>query len=423
MTNSETVPRIHAIIETAMRNGASLYHAKGFTEFENDLDIPIFRLGGRSLAYAMNQALKLPSLRTICNSVKFIKITPTIGPISKDEIRANIQNVMPIPYTARRACYFSHANQVGGLCQKHSTIPLNLATHDSALRIVDELGAERVHFGKEMDVLCAPTCKETWEDMVSLFNLIIEFWAEKSKDEIKLGPGDKVYFVLSNIPALNLFTGPCRILITFDWRNIIKRHCTLLRHVLGIAVDNGHIVGLVCLHRCLLLLPGQDAASVESLLNPNDPQDILRAIDLLEAIVVLRTPHFVHAGSTAATNSDLDAITLLSFVLDTLLNVFTLLSASLSQQIYHLSIYAHMSFILFRTYRLKFMSNQLYGDSQSMVKNIVFTVAKQQELDPNGEFSHLNCAMYEVQAIVKSNQKLIYCDPTVTGYILESLKA
>ncbi|KAJ7887691.1 hypothetical protein B0H13DRAFT_2235085 [Mycena leptocephala] len=351
----------------------------------------------------MNYALSLPSLRTICNSAKLIN-TPTIGPISRDEIRANIQNVMleprreaAIPHTARRsvtimmdevaieeqACYFSHANQVGGLCQKHSTIPLNFATHDSALRIVDELGAERIHFGKEMvfvaarcsnetiiyPVVCAPTCTETWEDMVLLFNLIIEVWGEKAKDEVgdirnfatdgdhlrrqadheiflqvKLGPGDKIYFVFSNIPGLNLFTGPCRILITFDWRHIIKR---------------------------------QDEASVESLLNPDDPQDVPRAIDLLEAIVVLRTPHFVHARSTAATNSDLDAITLLSFMLDALLNVFTLLSASLSEQIYHLGIYAHMSFILFRTYQLKFMSNQLYGDFQLMVKNIVFTVAKQ----------------------------------------------
>jgi hypothetical protein len=67
--------------------------------------------------------------------------------------------------------------------------------------------------------------------------------------------------------------------------------------------------------------------------------------------------------SDVSTNSDLDAITLLSFMLEALLNVFTLLSASLSEQIYHLGIYAHMSFILFRTYRLKFMSNQLYGDS------------------------------------------------------------
>jgi hypothetical protein len=53
---TKDVPRIHAIIETAMRNGASvrtiatriydafegLYHAKGFTEFENDLDILMY---------------------------------------------------------------------------------------------------------------------------------------------------------------------------------------------------------------------------------------------------------------------------------------------------------------------------------------------------------------------------------------------
>jgi hypothetical protein len=72
-------------------------------------------------------------------------------------------------------------------------------------------------------------------------------------------------------------------------------------------------------------------------------------------------------------------------MLEALLNAFTDPTASLSDQIYNLSIYAHMSFVLFRTFRLKFMSNQLYGHSQTMIKNIVFTVAKQQELDPEGK--------------------------------------
>jgi hypothetical protein len=64
-------------------------------------------------------------------------------------------------------------------------------------------------------------------------------------------------------------------------------------------MDNGHIIGPVRLRQCLLRLSGQDEASVESLLNPDDPQDVPRAIDMLEAIVALLTPHFVHAGSTA----------------------------------------------------------------------------------------------------------------------------
>jgi hypothetical protein len=78
--------------------------------------------------------------------------------------------------------------------------------------------------------------------------MIIDVWAEKAKDiigdiwnfatdgdhlrrraghavfmEFELGPGDKLYIILSNLPGLNLFMGPCRILITFDWRHIIKR--------------------------------------------------------------------------------------------------------------------------------------------------------------------------------------------------------
>ncbi|KAK6971541.1 hypothetical protein R3P38DRAFT_3413219 [Favolaschia claudopus] len=457
------VPRIHTIIETARRNGASvrtivniiteaaagLRHTKGFTAFEKDLGILIYRLGGRSLLYAMNHALNLPSLRTICNSAKFVKITPTIGPISAYEIRHNIEHVMliprseaDVPYMGRRgvtfmmdecaieeqACYFPHVNQVGGLCQKHSrNISLDLRTHDSALHLVDALHEGTLHFGKEMafvaarcsgestiyPVLCAPTCKqETWEDMAELFRLIIKVWDEKGKVvigdiwnfatdgdhlrrkaghavfmEFELGPDDSLYFTLSNLLGLNLFTGPCRILITFDWRHVIKRHCTLLRHILGIALDNGRVVGPVSLTRCLLLLPNHDAASVNLLLNPEDPQDVPTAIELLETIVELRKTRaeLDVPNSDVNLNSDLDAIGLLSFMLEALLNAFTLPSASLGDQLYFLSLYANMSFVLFRTFRLKFMSNQLYGDTQTMIKNIVFTVAKQQELDPQGK--------------------------------------
>ncbi|KAJ7707891.1 hypothetical protein B0H16DRAFT_1393244 [Mycena metata] len=457
---TKDVPRVHAIIETAVRNGASvrtmtnlicdtfegLRHTKGFTEFEHDLGILIYRLGGRSLLYAMNHALHLPSLRTICNSAKFVKITPTIGPISADELRANIGKVLLAPRREaatqyprsgvtimmdecaieEQAVYFSHANQVGGLCQKHSRdIPLTLATHDSALNIVEALGDGKVHFGKEMlfvavqcgnektiyPLLCAPTCKqETWEDFKELFNLVIAVWEESGAkasvgeifdfasdgDHLRRKAGHavfmqfeltsgKIFIVLSNLPGLNLFTGPGLMLMTFDWRHIMKRLCTLLRHILGIALDNGRIINPIALNRCLLLIPGKDQASVQRLLNPDDPQNVPIAIELLEAVVSLRTRRleFDVPTSDVNTNTDLDAIALFSFIADALLNAFTNPEASLSLQIESLSIYAHMLFVLFRNFRLKFMSNQLYGDSQTMVKNIIFTVAKQQELDPS----------------------------------------
>ncbi|KAJ7429781.1 hypothetical protein B0H11DRAFT_2257746 [Mycena galericulata] len=433
------VPRIHAIIETAMRNGASvrtmanriydafegLHHTKGFTDFERDLGILIYRLGGRSLLYAMNHALNLPSLRTICNAAKFIKITPTIGPISKDEIRANIKNVMLVPRSESKisravrsgvsikmdetaieeqAVYFSHANQVGGLCQKHSSdipgiSPLTLATHDSALNIVDALGRGDVHFGKELafvgaqcinestlyPLLCAPTCKrETWEDMAALFRMILDVWDEAAKAavgeiwdfstdgdplrrkaghnvfvQIELKSGDALFVVLSGLPGLNLFTGPSFILMTFDWRHILKRLCTLLRHILA------------------------DACSCFQ----------VKMKHLSNAVVSLRKNRdieFTVPTSEVDVNSDLDSIGLFSFMVEALLNAFIDPSASLTDQVRNLSIYAHMSFVLFRIFRLKFMSNQLYGDSQTMVKNIIFTIAKQQLLDPNGEVNAYN---------------------------------
>ncbi|KAJ7872648.1 hypothetical protein B0H14DRAFT_2344643, partial [Mycena olivaceomarginata] len=139
-----------------------------------------------------------------------------------------------------------------------------------------------------------------------------------------------LYLELSNLPGLNLFTGPDRILLTFDWRHILKREfgmlthhppnifptgiCTLLRHLLGITMDNGHIINPNCLRRCLFLLPGQDEDSVERLIIPDDPQDVPRAILLLEAIVALRTKRaeFNVPPSDIEKNSDLDCISLFS---------------------------------------------------------------------------------------------------------------
>jgi hypothetical protein len=63
-----------------------------------------------------------------------------------------------------------------------------------------------------------------------------------------------------------------------------------------------------CLQRCLLLLPGQTKDSVHTLLNPEDPQDVPRAILLLEAVVALRVRRieFQVSALDVNTNSDLD---------------------------------------------------------------------------------------------------------------------
>ncbi|KAJ7822764.1 hypothetical protein B0H13DRAFT_1919986 [Mycena leptocephala] len=221
----------------------------------------------------------------------------------------------------------------------HST---KLATHSSVLRIVDELGAERIHF------VCAPTCKkETWEDMVSLFNLIIEVWGEKAKDEV----GDIWNFATDgdHLRRLNsvqetkstLFSQTSPVIALFCDMSSASRWIMAVSLGLCASADAFYFYQASTRHQ-------------SSLLNPDDPQDVPWAIDLPEAMVALR---------------------------------------------------------------LKFMSNQLYGDSQSMVKNIVFTVAKQQELDPSSEVNayHDGTDPVENRAILKSNPEIDFLRPHGDG--------
>ncbi|KAJ7019090.1 hypothetical protein C8F04DRAFT_903607, partial [Mycena alexandri] len=65
---------------------------------------------------------------------------------------------------------------------------------------------------------------------------------------------------------------------------------------------------------------------------------------------------------------------------------FTNTSMTLTEQITSLAKFSHLSFTLFRCSRVQYMSNQLYGNSQTMVKNAMFCLAKQQELDPTTPF-------------------------------------
>ncbi|KAJ7909926.1 hypothetical protein B0H13DRAFT_1616140 [Mycena leptocephala] len=449
------IPRVNALLSTALRNGASintiiaqileavqgLRSTKGFTQFEHDLSLLIYRIGGQSLLYSLNHALNLPLLRTIQNSAHFVKITPTFGPISIDEIRANIKNVILEPRalagkTGKKSVvimmdevaieehldYFPMENKVGGLCQKHSaTTPLTLQTYTSALTIVDKLREGTVHFGKEMAVvavrfgdekniypiLAYPTCKgETVEDMENMYNLLMSAWEELGEEvygEInnfatdgdplrrkigykmfckeELPKNHPLYAILSNLRGLNLCTGPKQALQTFDWRHIIKRDSTLVRQPSGMCVDAGRIVNPHFLGQCLQLIAEHDEKSVNKLLNPDDPQDVPRAIDLIEAIISLREVKAPSDNVDLASTTD--SVRLLGHVLENFMVPFITPEFSLSDQIRTLSTCAHLLFVLFREYRTDFMSNQLYGDTQCTIKNIVFSVAKQQLHDPD----------------------------------------
>lgn len=173
--------------------------------------------------------------------------------------------------------------------------------------------------------------------------------------------------------------------------------CTLLRSTAGVYLNNGRCINSKMLERYLSWLDGVDELKARKLLFPDDPQDVPRAVELMSAIIQLGTidptrPPFTDIGSPPDVNiiADFEAIKLLGHLLKNLLEPFINVELSLSEQVSCLSALAHMLFALYRTHRRKLMPNQLYYDVQTLIKNLVFCIAKQQKLDAAAPFHLLD---------------------------------
>ncbi|KAG1837377.1 hypothetical protein DFJ58DRAFT_734422 [Suillus subalutaceus] len=457
------IPRIHQVINIALRNGASIrevvnkledalegtYRPRGYGADDFDIATLVFRLGGRQLLFALNQKLNIPSLRTLRANSTFTSLMPTIGPIRNEQFDENIQTIvvdtrsdsLPLRGVSfmideialeEMAVHFRKFNKVGGLCWKHShVIDPVLRTYDSAVSIAQKLHEGHVHLGKELTVigvscfgedeiypiLAAPTCKtEDASDMERILAQTVERWnssnavtsvgpawsfatdgdatrraaGHKLFVKTPLPPDSPLYGTLINMPGLNLFTGAGEVTLDFDFKHIFKRICTLIRSPAGIVLNNGRVINSMMLARYLVWLPAYEEAAVTKLLYPDDPQDVPRAVELMLAIIEFsHTQLHVTNDSFSLdidTRADVASIHLLSKLLESILIPFIRVDLSLAQQFEHLSRYSHLAFSFFHAHRRSFMSYQLYYDTQTMVKNAVFSLAKQQSLDPYAPF-------------------------------------
>ncbi|KAG2035573.1 hypothetical protein BDR03DRAFT_867885 [Suillus americanus] len=142
--------------------------------------------------------------------------------------------------------------------------------------------------------------------------------------------------------------------------------------------------------RYLIWLPAHDEASITKLLHPDDPQDVLRAIELMQAIMTFSKSQHTNIDNSFSTNinirADLMSIKLLSDIIESILLSFIDINLSLTEQVQYLSHYAHLSFAIFHSHHHTFMPYQLYYDTHTMVKNIIFCIWKQQVLDSREKF-------------------------------------
>ncbi|KAG2034010.1 hypothetical protein BDR03DRAFT_935427 [Suillus americanus] len=358
------VPRLQQVIKIAMDNGASICEV---------------------LLYALNHKLGIPSIHTLRAWSTFTTITPTLGPIRNEQLDENIHsNVLSTRTGITSLCgvsfmidemaleemavHFGKYNMIGGLCWKHSNVvdPI-LCTYESAVRIAHKIHNREVHLGKEVTVigvacfgedelypvLAAPTCKtEDAADMEGILTHAIERWSMTGA-ATSVGPvwlfatdGDAtchaaghrlfikhplsmdspLFAILSDMPGLNTLTGNKEVTLDFDFKHISKGICTLIRSPAHMTLNNGCIINAMMLSWYLLWLPAHNEASITKLLHPDDPQDVLRAIELMQAIIMFSQLQHNSIDNSFSTGvnirADLVVIKLLSNLIESILLPF-----------------------------------------------------------------------------------------------------
>ncbi|KAJ6518572.1 hypothetical protein DFH09DRAFT_1098400 [Mycena vulgaris] len=337
----------------------------------------------------------------------------------------------------RKIDYMTATDNMGGLCLEHiaalSSVKVgkNTETVEAAVTAVRE---GKVHVASEISVgaisrlsetgygakpvFMGPSCKKGgWRECLRAMEIVLEAWRRSPHGEKKNGPvlsvtsdgcgrrraamfmmtmhseilpGNPLYPFICNLPGLNRRVGKDNLTADFDWKHLDKRWCTLVCSAVGIVVKN------ICVNRDLLLvwlerLPDHDwtETSMHALLDPSDAQDVPRAIKLLLCIVEIGEldPEDFDPSEMA----EFEAFCILAELFDALLQPFINTTLSLSEQIESLVKFSHLLCALYLQNGTSFMSNQLYGDLQAMVKNAILMVPKTRLI--NGQLKVFICLL------------------------------
>lgn len=121
---------------------------------------------------------------------------------------------------------------------------------------------------------------------------------------------------------------------------------------------------------------------VEAMLNPADSQDVPRAVEFISAVASLGSESIPFSyASDPSRLQEAQIISVIGEMFASFMDLYITPDMTLTEQVISLVKFSHIAFILFRENRVNFMPNQLYGDMQTTVKNVLFCIAKQQEMD------------------------------------------
>ncbi|KAL0571530.1 hypothetical protein V5O48_010431, partial [Marasmius crinis-equi] len=263
-------------------------------------------------------------------------------------------------------------------------------------------------------ILIAGTCKHgTWKYHVQIILTLVEGWKRATNGQNKHGPLHNLctdadaarraaFFVICMCDeidekhvlwgfvkeligmGLNPRIGKDNLTMDIDYKHLFKRLCTLICSIMGMVVFDVSI-NKSLLTAWLTKIPGHDWARslVHTLLNPDDGQDVPRALRLLTAVSLISTIQKTTLNPSEERVHR--ALSLLGITFRFLLQPFITPGMSLSEQVESLVTFVHLLCALYLQNGSSFISGQLYGDLQTTVKAAILIVAKTRLLNPKNK--------------------------------------
>ncbi|KAL1730971.1 hypothetical protein EV714DRAFT_209698, partial [Schizophyllum commune] len=426
-------------LESALRG---LYRPCNYSKVDIHLGTLIYVLGGAAAVRACNRSyLALPSLNTVQKYRRNFDITQTTDRVRLLELIDNINIVhapnppsdataepspKPCGHTAgydeiniaNKIEYVHRKDHFGNLCLEHLKALRTIRVGGDTRSIEEAVNAVRegkVHVASEATVGCvsrlsrmgysarpiliAPTCKRrTWQGTVTDTLYLLEAWRRAENGEKRCGPifnlasdGDAIrraaYFVIcmsEEVKEGHPLWPNLHELFPLGLNPRIGA-CTVLCSPQGMLVDD-QLVNKNVILLFLERIPDRrwPETSVLSLLEPDDAQDVPRAIKLLTLISDIRK---------SIKKEDLDpsqygqyrALCILGEMFEALLQPFVNPNLLVPQQVAYLVKFSHILHGLYTKNGRLFCSNQLYNDFQAMVKAAIFYVEKSRLLGSGAE--------------------------------------
>lgn len=191
---------------------------------------------------------------------------------------------------------------------------------------------------------------------------------------LELKSSSPLYSLLHPLTLFNRLVGSDDLTCDKDWRHVLKRFRNALLRSTPLLV-NGSSLTRALIKRHLTAVDGlrMCSSTADSLLSPNDPQDVILAFRLLNSISSLPP---APDDATPIYRNVRQSLTLLGRVYSRLLRCYTDITLTLREQLEHLSAVAHMLLALYTQDKGGFIPAILYLDAQIMIKNVYFCVAK-----------------------------------------------